>query len=501
MCFFLFCHPSLTFLAASHNHINTNTVINPSMKIETSASQKKRAEQCDTYLYGSITGSPLIFRAFLLVHKEYSDEEMLVFTQCAKILLDNVVNRRMDIGPQRQTTIAEHNLTARFALLLQHLYSTVLTDRCAEPLVEVGHQNKVAGQLMDVTLYHATKQGPHPRVIFEFSTGDANKQFQLHAYVSNADFMLPKNCYLIALGVVVVLSSETSTSTITLYGHYKVLVQDESSHRPVGKVCTVHLFSGIWNTATLARVLRVCDWFVNLDMSFFELPTTGVPRVNWPTVLMSGDGTTVFKSYDYRSRPVDEERSRNANLALKYLPDCHIIPLHDLLEDCTVIEYPKIAGEHTPASNKSALGVIASLHKMHTDGNVHMDVKAGNCLFNDSDHHLSTLIDFDLSRPLESATYPLNYVVDITDGQRHPNASPGCAGAYEHDAFALAAVLSRSRPQETERKEDWDDVCRLVETCQLEEAIHMLKNQDYYKLTLKVMSGTADATGTGSPQK
>ena len=218
----------------------------------------------------------------------------------------------------RTKPVEEQNLTARFALLLQHIFSSVLTEKSLVPSVEVAHQNKVEGQSMDVTLYHATPVGPHPRVIFEFSVGDPKKLYQLYAYVSNSDYMLPKSLHLIALGVVVFLSPGGAASTISFYGHYKVLVQDVSGSL-VAKVSTVLLLTGLWAQDVLTRVLRVCDWFVKLPMSSFELPATGVPQEKWPTVLMSRDGS-VFKSYDYRR--FLRTGSRNATLAVKYLPNC-----------------------------------------------------------------------------------------------------------------------------------------------------------------------------------
>ena len=130
--------------------------------------------------------------------------------------------------------------------------------------------------------------------------------------------MLPKSLHLIALGVVVFLSRGGAASTISFYGHYKVLVQDVSGSL-VAKVSTVLLLTGLWAQDVLTRVLRVCDWFVKLPMSSFELPATGVPQEKWPTVLMSRDGS-VFKSYDYRR--FLRTGSRNATLAVKYLPNC-----------------------------------------------------------------------------------------------------------------------------------------------------------------------------------
>jgi serine/threonine protein kinase len=144
----------------------------------------------------------------------------------------------------------------------------------------------------------------------------------------------------------------------------------------------------------------------------------------------------------------------------------------------TVISYPKIEGEHTPQSNKSAIGVIECLRRMHEDGNLHMDIKAGNCLFNDTNNGLSTLIDFDLSQPVAVAKYPHNYEHSISDGKRHLDAQPGNIGLEEHDNFALAEVLRREEAIGWELQFQWESVCSLVEIGQLIEAVDELCNQE-----------------------
>ena len=451
------------------------------MQPEISASTKEYERDCLNFSHGSITGCPLIFEAFRRVYLEVSgvgDPPRETFEACAKLLIENVTNRSMKMGPLRGTPVLEQNLTARFASFLQHIYSSVLTKNSLEPIVEIGHQNKVLNQVMDVTMYHATDSGPHPRVIFEFSVGDPNKLYQLHAYVCNSDVMLEKSLRLIALGVVVVLPPNGGASTISFYGHYKVAVQDGSNL--VAKVSTILLFSGIWNEDNLTRVLRVCDWFVKLDMELFHLPLSGLPQEKWPTVLMPTDGSTVYKSFDYRDS--SHPRSRKPTLALKYLPDSRNIFLNtDLDEACTVISYTKIEGGHAPPNNKSAIGVIEGLRKMHENGDLHLDVKAGNCLFNGTDHDRSALIDFDFSRAVDDATYPENYLLVITDGERHPDAAPGGRGLSEHDTYALAAVLKASSPAQ-EFKEKWATVCYLVEAGQLADAVEMLGDQEMYEL-------------------
>jgi serine/threonine protein kinase len=214
---------------------------------------------------------------------------------------------------------------------------------------------------------------------------------------------------------------------------------------------------------------------------------------------MSRDGNTVFKAYDYRRFP--GAGSRNASLALKYLPNCRNVFLNsDLNSKCTVIEYPKIVGDHTPPNNKSALGVIDGLRRMHEDGNLHLDIKAGNCVFNSTDHDLSALIDFDLSRPAISAKYPRNYVRFIADGRRHPEAMPNGRGLKEHDTYALAAVLKLSKAVQLELQDQWATLCSMVEAGQLADAVVELRLQDEYQLEL-VSDNVASWSATGSPQK
>ena len=438
----------------------------------------------------------MIFEAFRRFY--ICNETTERYHDCARVLVDNVVNRRMSIGPQRaEFAVSEDNLSARFASILQHIFSSELCAKSLVPMVEVGHQNKVEDQFMDVTLFHSTTDGLHPRVVFEFTVNDTNKQFQLHAYISNADAMLPENLHLIALGAVVHLPPGDAIPTILFYGYYKVYVQE--SGKLVAKVCNVLLFKDRWNVDTLTRILRVCDWFVKLPMSTFELPATGLPQEKWPTVLFSSDGSTVFKSYDYRRSAY--AGSRDSTLALKYIPNCRSIFCDsDLDKRCVVIEYPKIEGEHAPPNNRSAIGVIDGLRMMHEDGNLHLDVKAGNCVFNSIHHNRSALIDFDLSRPVTNAKYPKSYELNIADGQRHPDAVPGEFGSVDHDTFALAAVLKFSRAVKEELRSEWDRVCNLVEAGQLADAVEELRRQDQYDLELKPKSAVT-FSATGSPIK
>lgn len=129
-----------------------------------------------------------------------------------------------------------------------------------------------------------------------------------------------------------------------------------------------------------------------------------------------------------------------------------------------------------------------------------MDVKAGNCIFNGEEPELSALIDFDLSRPLESVLYPRNYSIDVSDGMRHQDAKPGGHGHYEHDTFALAAVLKRSKPVNEESQSQWDAVCLHVASGLLAEATAELLNQEEYELTL-IHAHVGQTSATGSPKK
>ncbi len=84
---------------------------NPSLIPEHGASQKKAENDLANFCTGSITGNWLIFQAFQLVN---SPQHAIIYHDCARLLLTDIVNFAMKIGPQKISL--GYNMTARFAL-------------------------------------------------------------------------------------------------------------------------------------------------------------------------------------------------------------------------------------------------------------------------------------------------------------------------------------------------------------------------------------------------
>eukprot|EP00048_Salpingoeca_helianthica_P002527 m.58024 g.58024 ORF g.58024 m.58024 type:complete len:678 (-) comp12156_c0_seq1:239-2272(-) len=115
----------------------------------------------------------------------------------------------------------------------------------------------------------------------------------------------------------------------------------------------------------------------------------------------------------------------------------------------TIISYPFIEGSHT-AQNAGQLVVIARcVLDMHTAGWCHADIREANMVFTHPAAE-SRLIDFDFARNLShegaNARYPPNWNPSIDDGKRHPDAKAEETMHFEHDLFALHAVLSLYQP-------------------------------------------------------
>ena len=130
--------------------------------------------------------------------------------------------------------------------------------------------------------------------------------------------------------------------------------------------------------------------------------------------------------------------------------DCNSHPNFDLLqklqlggldkqnltidERCVMIQYDYIEGDHNPQRLRQFAGVCRKLHKVHTEGYIHGDIREANIIFNDSE---SDLIDFDLAQGA-GGTYPLGYNhFDV----RHQDARGGFEMKQEHDRHALAKIM------------------------------------------------------------
>lgn len=116
----------------------------------------------------------------------------------------------------------------------------------------------------------------------------------------------------------------------------------------------------------------------------------------------------------------------------------------------SIISYPYIEGSHTAENVAQLVAIARCVLNMHTAGWCHSDVREANMVFT-RPAATSCLIDFDFAHNItessgSDARYPRNWNTTIDDGARHPGATAGAEVRFEHDVFALHAVMRLYQP-------------------------------------------------------
>jgi serine/threonine protein kinase len=203
----------------------------------------------------------------------------------------------------------------------------------------------------------------------------------------------------------------------------------------------------------------------------------------------------VTKVFDYRNRRVEPRNKRDHLPSMQYIPSCQQVVKQ---EDLAIIRYPYIEGTHLPVSCKQVIGVLKHLMKVHSDGNVHMDIRASNLVSNGDGK--GCIIDFDFCSPCDTAVYPTNFRINVDDGSRHEGVQSGGNGTKEHDCFSLASVLQLCTPDNSDYNVHWGGICENIQGGELNAALENIVNytEDYLLSSTRTISA---GPGTGSPPK
>jgi hypothetical protein len=421
---------------------------------------------------------------FVESNQQEPHQQWLKLLNIAKDLVAHINNRVTDThGPRLETK--DLVLTSLFAALLQH-HQSVDSE---SPTILWCHQMQVAGGKMDVCGYQRVGNGWTPRVVWEFAVDNTVKDSQLFGYVNNLDHQRDAKTKLLVIGAIVIISQ---VSTISLKAYYKV--NDGNNF----KLAVVDLYEGLWDAQSLTKVLHAIQCWLQTDAREFECGTTesdGVNelRIDGRNVLIHDD--VVTKVFDYRKREVIPLNRRNHTPSVQYIPNCELVVGE---EDLAIIRYPFIAGNHLPASCKQVIGVLRHLMQIHDDGNIHMDIRASNLVFNENGG--GSVIDFDFCSPVSDAVYPANYCINIGDGSRDKDVKAGGIGTIGHDCFSLASVLRLCAPDNNDFASHWEEICSLIQNVKLQEALDKICNssEDY---NLSSTAQIPQGPGTGSPPK
>lgn len=103
------------------------------------------------------------------------------------------------------------------------------------------------------------------------------------------------------------------------------------------------------------------------------------------------------------------------------------------------MKYKFLNGCHQPKSIKQFAIIASLLTKIHNDGYVHSDIRAGNLIFG-QDVDSAWIIDYDLAEK-EGVPYPDTYIFEGID-ERHPNAQKNQPRSKDHDIHSLLYTIN-----------------------------------------------------------
>ena len=416
--------------------------------------------------------------------------------KCFEIVLSSILAAFLQHHETSSSSSAfpeQHETSSSSSAILQHKETSSSSSTSSEqhetsssfsavPSLLWCHQMRVKGSFMDICGYERVNQGWNPRVVWEMSC-DGDKSEQLFAYINNLDSQQADGHGLFVLGIVLRIAD---APTIAVKAYYKAIDDDKKL-----KLAVVDLYSAIFDGESLARVLTAIRCWKSFPYSTFTPP----PSLYQRNVCI--DEKFVTKVFDYRERNIDVSLNRRQHdQSLEYIQDCKVVVS---VTDLVIIRYPYISGSHLPNSVQEVEGVLSSLIRVHDDGKVHMDIRASNLVFAPRGRG-GTVIDFDFCSLESNAVYPSNFCLVIGDGLRHNDVACGGKGSKVHDCFSLASVLRLCSPVCIDFKNEWDEICIMIESCQLQEALDSIQRcEKNYKLKSDVRVSVD--VGTGSPPK
>ncbi len=258
------------------------------------------------------------------------------------------------------------------------------------------------------------------------------------------------------------------------------------------RLVRVPLWEGPLSDTSMERFLKACDAVAAWNTR--EGRATAWRCVN-ANVAVSAE--RVFKVFDYRGRDnVAPAERRCADLSVLFIPDCEkVISAQDLV----VISYPRLEGSHTAHTVRHFASLIASVSRLHRDGVVHGDIRASNIVFTEGGQ--AQLIDFDYSGDT-NRTYPKGFNRKIEDGKRARGARAGARLSFEHDWFAVAALMRMANVLDGAFRSLWNDACVHVNDERPVEALKLL--DEVLEVELAQVDGkdsNCDDKGTGSPPR
>eukprot|EP00742_Colponemidia_sp_Colp-10_P004411 GILJ01004708.1.p1 GENE.GILJ01004708.1~~GILJ01004708.1.p1 ORF type:complete len:539 (-),score=59.40 GILJ01004708.1:345-1859(-) len=145
---------------------------------------------------------------------------------------------------------------------------------------------------------------------------------------------------------------------------------------------------------------------------------------------------------------------RRWDFDLAFLPNCEVLVDNDTT---VLLRYEWIKGRHIAIHSDQLHCVLKHLKTLHDNGVVHGDIRLSNIVFADQPGN-SRLIDFDMAGRAGEDKYPLNFNPTVFDGERHCDAIAQTKLKFEHDLFAMAAVMNLFFPELADQQQQWQQI-------------------------------------------
>jgi len=290
--------------------------------------------------------------------------------------------------------------------------------------------------------------GPMPLVMIDLindTKQPSSKRFQLASYSIDATWIWPADVPFIQLGIAL------NRANVAAWAFFRTVE---------GKMCSATILEHENIDSPYARAFF--DSIPNWCQRVVELLRTN-DAVQWslsPFRYVRIKDDFVYKVYDYRCRPALPKHERRSPGGMKaHIPGAEVREWNGM----SMVRYPRFQGECCrPTRLADVVAAIAAVQvfldrnvgqvpartRSESDVHVHGDIRWANLVVDadtiDSSKSVAHLIDFDYSSYAgQPRVYPSGLVLQLPDGERHPEVSPGVPLRARHDVYACGGLLAK----------------------------------------------------------
>lgn len=189
---------------------------------------------------------------------------------------------------------------------------------------------------------------------------------------------------------------------------------------------------------TISKVIQLVRWWCSAAIQKLLLEKASLPQIGETDSVIRAKlvGENIYKYYDTSKKdPGKIMRRPDLYTLLGKMENIRVITIQ---EHRLLLEYKRMEGKHGFSDTKQIRCLVSHLIEIHDKGFVHGDIRLSNIVCSGD---VAYFIDFDYSGKENEHTYPQNWNIFISDGQRHKDVKSGGVLRKQHDLHALLYIL------------------------------------------------------------